>query len=136
MGGLRYHDKFRSIAFLWTKVKGESFFEQLEKLNKFVCAEWVRQGNKAEFYDRIGPIILVILDNASYHKRQDIIDKIEQMLPNIQLCFLPPYSPDFNLIELVWHSCKASLWEYPPSRLYVNSLLIGCLCPSTNFKKS
>lgn len=36
----------------------------------------------------------------------DIIDKIEQALPNIQLCFLPAYSPDFNLIELVWHSCK------------------------------
>ena len=136
MGGLRYHDKFR-LSFFVDKGNSESFFEQLEKLNKFVCAEWVRQGNKAEFYDRIGPIILVILDTASYHKRQDIIDKIEQMLPNIQLCFLPPYSPDFNLIELVWHSCKARWGDTPPSRLYVkSSLLIGCLCPSTNFKKS
>lgn len=29
-----------------------------------------------------------------------------QTLPNIHLCYLPAYSPDFNLIELVWHSCK------------------------------
>lgn len=54
------------------------------------------------------------MDNASYHKRQDILDKIEQALPNIHLCFLPPYSPDFNLIELVWHSCK----EFIAHRLF------------------
>lgn len=63
------------------------------------------QGNSSELYDHIGSRVIVILDNASYHKRQDIIDKIEQTLPNIHLCYLPPYSPDFNLIELVWHSC-------------------------------
>lgn len=74
----------------------------------------IDQGNYSELYERIGPRVLVILDNASYHKRQDIIDKIEQALPNIQLCFLPTYSPDFNLIELVWHSCK----EFIAHRLF------------------
>ena len=92
----------------------DSFEEQLEHLNEFVRQEWVEQGNLAELYERIGPRVLVILDNASYHKRQDIIDKIEQTLPNIQLCFLPAYSPDFNLIELVWHSCK----EFIAHRLF------------------
>ena len=61
----------------------------------------------------------MIKGNASYHKRQDIIDKIAPSLPNIQLCFLPPYSPDLNLIELVWHSCK----EFIAHRLFdVNQL--------------
>ena len=48
------------------------------------------------------------------------MDKIEQSLPNIQLCFLPANSPDFNLIELVWHSCK----EFIAHRLFesVNQL--------------
>ncbi len=57
---------------------------------------------------------------SSYHKRQDILKKIKQALPNIQLCFLPAYSPDFNLIELVWHSCK----EFIAHRLFesVNQL--------------
>ena len=119
MGGLRYHDKLR-LNFFVDKGNGESFFECLEKLNKFIKAEWVEQGNKHELYEPIGPRILVILDNASYHKRQDIIDKIAQALPNIQLCFLPGYSPDFNLIELVWHSCK----EFIAHRLFegVNQL--------------
>ena len=106
MGGLRYHDRLR-LNFFVDKGNGESFFESLEKLNKFIKTEWVEQGNKDELYERIGPRVLILLDNASYHKRQDILEKIEQALPNIQLCFLPAYSPDFNLIELVWHSCKA-----------------------------
>ena len=113
MGGLRYHDR-KSLSFFIDKGNGESFFESLEKLNNFVGTEWVKQGNKLELYQRIGPRVLVILDNASYHKRQDIIDKIAQSLPNIQLCFLPAYSPDFNLIELVWHSCK----EFIAHRLF------------------
>lgn len=86
MGGLRYHDRKR-LCFFVDRGNGESFFEQLEKLNEFVLQEWVGQGNLAELYQRIGPRVLVILDNASYHKRQDIIDKIEQALPNIQLFF-------------------------------------------------
>jgi transposase len=119
MGGLRYHDR-KNLSFFVEKGNGESFFESLEKLNQFIKAEWTCQGNKDELYEQIGPRVLVILDNASYHKRQDIIDKIEQSLPNIQLCFLPAYSPDFNLIELVWHSCK----EFIAHRLFesVNQL--------------
>lgn len=46
------------------------------------------------------------MDNASYQKRQDIRTEIETNLPNIIREFLHAYSPDFNLIELVWHSCK------------------------------
>lgn len=113
MGGLRYHDRKR-LCFFIDRGNADSFFEQLVKLNEFVKQEWVAQGNYSELYGRIGPRVLVILDNASYHKRQDIIDKIEQALPNIQLCFLPAYSPDFNLIELVWHSCK----EFVAHRLF------------------
>lgn len=113
MGGLRYHDQKR-LCFFIDKGNADSFFEQLVKLNEFVKQEWVKQGNESGLYERIGPRVLIILDNASFHKRQDIIDKIEQALPNIQLCFLPAYSPDFNLIELVWHSCK----EFVAHRLF------------------
>lgn len=113
MGGLRYHDR-RRLCYFIDKGNADSFFEQLKNLNKFVCQEWVQQVNQAELYEKIGPRVLVILDNASYHKRQDIFEKIEQALPNIHLYFLPAYSPDFNLIELVWHSCK----EFIAHRLF------------------
>ena len=71
MGGLRYHHR-KNLSFFVENGRGESFFEFLEKLNQFIKAEGMKQGNKDEFYEQTGPIVLVILDNASYHKRQDI----------------------------------------------------------------
>jgi transposase len=35
-------------------------------------------------------------------------------MPNLHLEFLPEYSPDYNLIELVWYSTK----EYIANRLF------------------
>ncbi len=58
--------------------------------------------------------IIIILDNASFHKKKEIIDRVEKKLPNIILEYLPEYSPDYNLIELVWHSTK----EYLAHRLF------------------
>lgn len=113
MGGLRLSDKKRLCYFI-KKGNAETFYEQLKQLNEFVLKEWVYQGNKAEDFQSKGSKIVIILDNASYHKRKDIIADIEKDFPNIILEFLPAYSPDFNLIELVWHSCK----EYIAHRLF------------------
>ena len=105
MGGVRYHDRKRVCYFI-ERGNSESFYAQLEQLNEWVRQEWVEQGNKREEFEEKGPKILIILDNASYHKKQTTLALIEKRLPLIQLYFLPAYSPDFNLIELVWHSAK------------------------------
>ena len=47
-------------------------------------------------------------------ERQEYIQKIEAEMPNIHLEYLPKYSPDYNLIELVWHSAKG----YIANRLF------------------
>lgn len=98
--------------------KGDSltFYAQLIKLNKSVKSEWIAQGNNREDFEEKGPKILIILDNASFHKNQEILTNIEKNLPNILLEFLPAYSPDYNLIELVWHSAK----EYIAHREFKN----------------
>jgi transposase len=113
MGGVRYHDRKRVCYFI-EKGNSEAFYVQLEQLNEWVRQEWVEQGNRWEDFEKEGPKILIILDNASYHKKQTTLALIEKKLPNIQLYFLPAYSPDFNLIELVWHSAK----EYIAHRLF------------------
>jgi len=113
MGGLRHGDKLRKCFFI-SQGNGETFLEQLRKLQDFVKEEWVQKGHRPEAFETEGPQILVILDNASFHKKKDIIASIEEELPNIKLEFLPPYSPDYNLIELVWHSSK----EYIAGRLF------------------
>ena len=98
--------------------KGDSltFYEQLEKLNKLVKQEWISNGNRESDFAKKGTKILIILDNASFHKKKEILTEIENNLPNIILEFLPAYSPDYNLIELVWHSAK----EYIAHREFEN----------------
>jgi transposase len=82
--------------------------------------EWVSLGNQREDFQKKRPKIIIILDNASYHKRLNIREKIAVEMSNLVLEFLPAYSSDFNIIELVWHSCK----EYIAPRLFqsVNEL--------------
>ncbi|MEH1779660.1 MAG: IS630 family transposase [Nostoc sp.] len=113
MGGLRYHDKKR-INFVIKKGNADVFYEQIKSWNDFVLQEWIEQGKPIEEFKDSSAKIVIILDNASFHKRKDILNKIESEMPNIILEFLPPYSPDYNLIELVWHSAK----EYIAHRLF------------------
>jgi transposase len=113
MGGIRESDRKR-VCFFIEKGDSETFYTRLERFQEFIKNEWVSKGNIAEEFQDKGPRVVIILDNASYHKCLDIQEKISQNLPNIMLEFLPPYSPDFNLIELVWHSCK----EYIAHRLF------------------
>ena len=115
MGALRYNDQKR-ICFLIEKGNSETFREQLKKLHEEIHKDWIRAGNSAEDFRKKGPKVVIILDNASFHKKQDILDEIEEELPNIRLEFLPPYSPDYNLIELIWHSAK----EYIAHREFEN----------------
>ena len=48
--------------------------------------------------------ILVILDNFSSHRTENVAITAEIL--NIELVFLPPYSPQLNPIELIWKSIK------------------------------
>ena len=54
-----------------------------------------------------GKIIHLVLDNASYQKCA-CVTKLAGSL-HIHLHFLPPYSPNLNLIERLWRSVKAEL---------------------------
>jgi transposase len=50
---------------------------------------------------------VVVLDNLAVHKQPDVRIAIEQA--GASLRFLPPYSPDFNPIELAFAKLKAFL---------------------------
>ena len=48
---------------------------------------------------------VIVMDNATFHKRRDMIDAIESRGHILE--YLPPYSPDLNPIENKWSVAKA-----------------------------
>ena len=55
----------------------------------------------------LDPGDVVVLDNLAVHKQPEVRTAIEQVGARVQ--FLPPYSPDFNPIELAFAKLKAFL---------------------------
>ena len=113
MGGLRYSDKKRFVEFL-NKGNSNKFYQGLKIFYIKLINEWVEAGNQASQFAEKGAKIVIVLDNASFHKKEEYLKKIETEMPNLHLEFLPEYSPHYNLIELVWHSTK----EYIANRLF------------------
>jgi putative transposase len=48
--------------------------------------------------------ICLVLDNFATHKAKKVREKAKEL--NIELIYLPPYSPDLNPIEYLWKSIK------------------------------
>jgi transposase len=53
------------------------------------------------------PGMLLVIDNASFHKSKKIIELVEAA--GCKIKFLPPYSPDFNPIEHHWTAVKNAI---------------------------
>jgi transposase len=51
------------------------------------------------------PGAVIVMDNASFHKRQDMKKAIKDAGHILE--YLPPYSPDLNPIEHKWAQAKA-----------------------------
>lgn len=57
--------------------------------------------------EHVGKPLVVILDNASIHKAKANRHIIEFLgTQGVKLYFLPPYSPELNRIEKLWHLMK------------------------------
>ena len=87
IGGLRYSDKKRFVEFL-KKGNSYNFYIVLKIFYQELINEWVSAGNPSEFAENKAKIV-IILDNASFHKREEYLEKIETELPNIHLEILP-----------------------------------------------
>jgi transposase len=111
------------LGFLWSVVRifiqapsGRQRFNVLGALNTtthelltitndtYITAESV-----CALFDKIakryvGVPISLFLDNARYQRCALVMEKAKSL--NIELCFLPSYSPNLNLIERVWKFVK------------------------------
>jgi hypothetical protein len=52
---------------------------------------------------------VIILDNARYQRAYEIQDYAKTL--NIELVFLPPYSPNLSLVERIWKFFKKNVLE-------------------------
>jgi transposase len=53
---------------------------------------------------QLGVPLTVVLDNARYQRCAQVVALAASL--HIELCFLPPYSPNLNLIERLWKFVK------------------------------
>jgi transposase len=76
---------------------------------------------------RLGVPITLFLDNARYQKCKLVITTAASL--QIELCFLPTYSPNLNLIERLWRFIKKEcLYSvYYPSFEPFKAAIVNCL---------
>lgn len=55
----------------------------------------------------VAPGDLVVLDNLSSHKTRKVQAAFAAL--KVEVCYLPPYSPDLNPIEMCWSKLKTYL---------------------------
>jgi len=55
---------------------------------------------------------LIVMDNATFHRKNKLIPLAESA--GVRLLFLPPYSPNLNLIEQFWAWLKRHLRKILP----------------------
>jgi len=80
--------------------------------------------------------IVIVLDNARYQKCQLVMEKAQTL--NIQLVFLPPYSPHLNLIERLWKFVKKQVLynqHYPAYGQFCQAIL-DCLAQTHTTHKA
>ena len=51
-------------------------------------------------------LVLVFMDNASYHKKHELRALTRETNGKMQFRFLPKYTPELNPIESQWKGCK------------------------------
>lgn len=72
-----------------------------ENINLDVFYAWITQ----DLIPKLPPNAVIVMDNATFHKRKDIIQAIEKAGHTPE--FLPSYSPNLNPIEHKWAQAKA-----------------------------
>ena len=70
-------------------------------INADVFYSWVSQ----QLLFSLPKKAVVVMDNATFHKRSDSIESIEKQGHTV--LFLPPYSPELNPIEKKWAQAKS-----------------------------
>lgn len=84
---------------------GTVYCEEHERYDAKVFLEFL----KATLEQYTKGKIVMILDNAKIHHAKLVQPFLKKMKDRIELMYLPPYSPELNLIEGLWGWLKSSV---------------------------
>lgn len=77
--------------------------------NRELFMKWVKE----QLVPSLKPSLVVVMDNASFHKSPQVKTAIENA--GCRLIYLPPYSPDLNPIEKFWGNMKRWIKHHIPN---------------------
>lgn len=99
------HSKRINVFGLLSLKSGFQSYQTEGKVNSEQWIEWLE-----DFSLKIKKETVLILDNASIHKSKASKAKIQEWKKRgLHIRFLPAYSPELNLIEIIWRFIKY-LW--------------------------
>lgn len=143
------------LGFLWcfTRVlvrapSGRQRFNVLGALNAvthqlitLTNESYINSASVGELLEKIAGLglqtpITLIMDNARYQRCRYVLDIAARL--NIEILFLPPYSPNLNLIERLWKFVKKECLynEYYENFQPFKQAITACLSETTGRHKS
>lgn len=110
------------------------FLNKQGDLKSYTCEESVKSAKVVEVFDDFSKQItkptVVVLDNASFHRSKIFKENIVKWANRgLTLLYLPPYSPQLNIIEILWRFIKYHWMEmsayqsYSAMKEYVKRML-------------
>jgi transposase len=110
------------------------FVNKRGDLHSTICETSVKTATVVKVFDDFSKQLtkptIVVLDNASFHTSQDFKDNITKWANRgLTLFYLPPYSPELNIIEILWKHIKyhwiemSAYQSYASLKKYVQKIL-------------
>jgi len=106
--------KNRSVvgAYSWPCPENPTGLWALEQRLGAYCGDSFEDFVQQALLPGLPPGSVLILDNARIHHRQTLHEKVAAA--GCRILYLPPYSPDFNPIEMVWSWIKDQVRRLKP----------------------
>ena len=76
---------------------------------KIMDSEFFEKWFKEMFLKEIKENKVIVMDNATFHRKSKLYDLCKNANKNLRLIFLPPYSPELNPIEKYWALLKRKI---------------------------
>ena len=77
--------------------------------DKIMDSEFFEEWFKVMFLSEVECNKVIVMDNASFHRKSRLYKLCKDANKNLKLIFLPPYSPELNPIEKFWAKLKKNL---------------------------